>query len=388
MITSYDYEGRYFRDIARAFSQGNNMLGLLSLSCSKNSIWCKEIPFESLTIIIPSKKRFIKKHLEALKLIRDFKPDLIQTHLFKAGLVGLIYGKILHVKVILTRHHIDEHVQAGSRMHRFLDRISAKLSDHVVVFSKAAKSWLVEHEGIKPTKITVINQGFYFEDLDSTMMEIAQAKAELYFDLRKFNIVCIARYSRTKGQEFLLKAVAQLLALQYDLSLTFIGPGDPMWLKKIANELKIEKMINFRGSRNDIPACIGAADLIVHPSLVDSFSQLIIEVQAAGAALIATDIAAAREQIIDGVTGVIVPPRDSNSLAESIALLYHDGEYLENLGKAGRKHVREKFTLERMYQEHIACIEGVLAQQEKVTNIINSKMLTLRNLMTKPWRIR
>jgi glycosyltransferase involved in cell wall biosynthesis len=131
-------------------------------------------------------------------------------------------------------------------------------------------------------------------------------------------------------------------------------------LSDLAKELNSTQKIDIFTSRNDIPACLAASDLVVHPSLVDSFSQLLIEVQAVGTAVIATDIAAARQQIIDGVTGLIVKPKDSQELAEAIFRVYKDPELRKSMGIAGFQHVRKQFQVKKMVDEDLMVVQLVL----------------------------
>jgi glycosyltransferase involved in cell wall biosynthesis len=217
-----------------------------------------------------------------------------------------------------------------------------------------------DFESLDEDKISVINQGFDFSKLDPNGEEIEQSRSSLDFRSSDFNVICIARYSKTKGQEYLVEAVGELIREFENLRLTFIGPGDAGWLIDCIESKGLKKYIRCLPTRNDIAAVIAASDLVVHPSLVDSFSQLIIEVQGVGTPLVATDIAAAREQIVDGRTGLIVPPRDSASIANGIKLLYLDKELRERMGKAARDHVRQNFTLDRMYVEQMACYQKVL----------------------------
>ena len=273
-----------------------------------------------------------------------------------AGILGLLSGRLASTPVVHTRHHIDEHYQSGTFVHRWLDRTVARKSKHVVVCSKAAKKWLVEIEGISDSQVTVINQGFDFSYLQPSAEAIATATKELEFSEENLNIICVARYSRAKGQDYLLYAISELVETVPNLSLTFMGPGDSSWLDTLIHELKLGETVKVLPSRKDVPACIAAADMIVHPSLADSFSQLVIEAQAVGGLLIATDIAAAREQIVDGVTGVIVPPRDSKSIVQAILGLTSKPELSSSMRQNGPTHVREKFTWQRMVDEEISCL--------------------------------
>ena len=141
-----------------------------------------------------------------------------------------------------------------------------------------------------------------------------------------------------------------------NISLTLMGPGDSEWLIELVKELGLGQYVRILPSRNDIPACIAAADMIIHPSLADSFSQLVIEAQAVGGLLVASDIAAVREQIIDGVTGVIFSPRDSGAIAAAVIQLVNNPALAASIRKKAPYHVREKFSWQRMVQEEIECL--------------------------------
>lgn len=360
MITSYDFSGRFMQDMARGFSERDNTLGFISLTGAPTPEWADRFPIADYSSLFAYRKSFFWRVVNTIRVIRLFSPDVVQTHLFMGGIVGLISGKLMRKPVILTRHHIDEHYQVGSRAHRAVDRFCAKNANHVIVCSQAAKKWLVEVERVNAEKITVMNQGFDFDELTPTEAERTEARDALGFSDATFNIICVARYSRTKGQEYLVEAAKQLVNRIPNLFIVFVGPGDSAWLESLIAELGLSKVIKVMQSRSDIPACIAAADLVVHPSLVDSFSQLIIEVQAIGGPIIASDIAAAREQIVDGETGIILPPKDVQALADEIERMYNDPQLRLKMAAAARVHVRRSFTLERMINEETECVERVL----------------------------
>ncbi len=348
MITSYSVEGRYWQDIASDFSYRKDKLCLLSLSGEGNPSWKDQNSHVTFSTKMKENASVSKRIVGIVREISAFRPDVIQTHLFLAAIVGLISGKLFNIPVVVTRHHIDEHIQNGTMIHRFADRMTIKFATRVIVRSAAAKSWLVMNEGGSDEKIDVVNQGFDFKFLEPTIEQISACKSELFFGKNEFNIVCVARYSKSKGQNFLIEAVAQIQEEIPNIHVTFMGPGDPHWLILIADSNKVLHFCSFEGERTDVPACLAAADLVVHPSLADSFSQLIIEAQAVGATVIASDIAAVRDQIIDGITGLIVPPRDSKAIAENIKYLYLNPEFRKHMGLSAKSHVREKFPVKKM----------------------------------------
>lgn len=363
MIFSNSYDGAYPRDLAHGFYDAGIEIGFISLSKAEVPDWINNHKAKEFSDQFGSDISLARKVLRTISVIRRFKPDVIQTHLFKGGIVGLIAGKFMRVPVVHTRHHIDEHYQSGTHVHRWVDRVVAKRSDHVVVCSVAAKKWLIEKEGVKEKHISVINQGFDFSFLNPTPAAIVKAKLDLKFTQDNLNIVCVSRYSKAKGQNYLLAAIKELVQTIPNISLTLMGPGDSSWLVELVDELELRNFINILPARNDVPACIAAADMVIHPSLADSFSQLVIEAQGVGGLLIASDIAAIREQMIDRVTGLIVPPRDSGAIAGAVRYLVNNPELAISMRKNGPSHVRERFTWQRMVSEEIACLERFINRQ-------------------------
>lgn len=360
MIFSSNYNGHHARDLASGFCLNGVEIAFISLSNPIIPPWIDQIHKKDFSNEFKKKQSLFRKIHTTISLCRRYKPDLIQTHLFIGGIVGLVAGKFLRIPVIHTRHHIDEHYQSGTFVHRWIDRTVAKKAEHVVVCSAAAKKWLVEVEGVEDSHISIINQGFDFDFLNPSQEAIDQARKNLNFSPDNINIICVARYSRVKGQDFLLLALKELINEIPNITLTFMGPGDSSWLFDMVNELELSNSVRILSSRDDVPACIAASDIIVHPSLADSFSQLVIEAQACGGLLIASDIAAVREQIIDGVTGFIVPPRDSTSIENAIRYVIKNPKICEKIKRRAFLHVREKFTWQRMIQEEIDTIYKVL----------------------------
>ena len=133
MIFSNSYNGAYPRDLAHGFFDAGIELGFISLSRAAIPDWIDDHSAKEFSGKFGSNISIARKILETISVIRKYKPDVIQTHLFQGGVLGLIAGKLMGIPVIHTRHHIDEHYQAGTIIHRWIDRTVAKGSDHVVV---------------------------------------------------------------------------------------------------------------------------------------------------------------------------------------------------------------------------------------------------------------
>lgn len=368
MMSSHNMRGRYFEDFAKGSVGSSLELGFLWLSNESPPNWMQEFNIQNLKNPDAREGNFFLQVISGIRAISKFKPDLIHAHLFRAGIVAIICGRVKGIPCVLTRHHITEHVEVGSRLHQLLDRLSAKFANHVIVFSEAAKDWLIKREGVSPQKITVINQGFDFDKLNPSTREVLAVREQFGFTDNTFNVVCVARYSRTKGQAYLVEAVEKLENRIPEIRVVFVGHGDPRWLAEAVDEKKLNSKISLEGFRTDVPACLAAADLVVHPSLVDAFSQLLIEAQGVGSPLIATDIAAAREQIVDGITGIIVEERSADALASAILRLYLDRDFMSRIGANAANHVRKTFTVDRMMRETEDCFKQILPNTKREAN--------------------
>lgn len=166
-----------------------------------------------------------------------------------------------------------------------------------------------------------------------------------------------------KGQEIFLRAAAQLL--ESHPGWRFVVVGDPIFqfrtererLERLAHELGIRDRVSFAGHREDIPAVMRALDLFVLPSLYEPFGRVLIEAMAARRPIVASRAGGVPEIVLDGETGVLVPPGDPEALADAIADLVIDRAKAERLAAAGRARVEKHFSLE-------ATVEGVLEAYE------------------------
>lgn len=360
MITSSEWAGPYIRDLVYGLSNNGYEIIYFSLGGPLKKKLPSSKDVTDLSFEFSSTDSIPKKIIKTLKVIRSSNPDLIQTHFFMAGLVGTIAGKLSRTSVVLTRHHIDENYISGKRILFWLDHLSAFLANHVVVCSEAAKKWICDIENCDESKITVINQGFFFDKVTYSESEIALIQSDLGFSPNSFDLICICRYTAGKGHELLLEAFAEVFGQINNVNLAFVGHGDSQWLKDIVKKQGIEKHVRVLDQRDDIFGCIIASDVVIHPSLVDSFSQLVIEAQSMGRPIVAFDIAAAREQILEGKTGFVVEPRDTHAMAEKILLLYRNPELRLTLGANGIEHVAKSFTHERMINETLILLRRIL----------------------------
>jgi rhamnosyl/mannosyltransferase len=173
----------------------------------------------------------------------------------------------------------------------------------------------------------------------------------------------IGRLLRYKGVDVLLRALEHVPNLRLDI--VGAGPEGPR-LRTLAQALAVQDRVRWYGEYpdEDLPRRMADADFLVLPSVTveEMFGLVVLEAMAAGRPVITTALpSAVREVNVPGVTGLEVPLRDVDALAEALDRLARDPELRERMGTAGRARVAERFTRERMAVSHVELYERVLA---------------------------
>jgi glycosyltransferase involved in cell wall biosynthesis len=155
-----------------------------------------------------------------------------------------------------------------------------------------------------------------------------------------------------KGHVFLLRAIRQLRESGVkDLTCLIIGEGRlEAELKDYAKAAGIEQNVRFLGYRRDIPDLLGLMDMVVMPSLRESFGIVALEAMAMKVPVVASRIGGLEEVVEHEKTGLLVPPGDAAALAEAIRGLADNPEKRRNMGKAGRQRVEQSFGLDSTVQ--------------------------------------
>jgi glycosyltransferase involved in cell wall biosynthesis len=237
-------------------------------------------------------------------------------------------------------------------MQRRVQRYACRLADCILVNAEAVRRWLVD-EGYDDSKIVVIPNG-----VDLTRFAAPpdpdRLRRELGVPVGAPIVVIVSRLTRLKGLEQLLEAAALLRAQQPEARYLVVGetaPSDTAYLdvlKRLAVAHGVADRIVFTGLRSDVPAVLAAADVSVMPSLNEALSNVLLESMAAGAPTVATRVGGTPEAIVDGATGLLVPPGDARALAAAIARLIADRALASRIGQAARCLIHDRFSIDRM----------------------------------------
>lgn len=284
---------------------------------------------------------------ELARVIRRFRPDVVNPHLFRTTLVAAPLAKWLGVPAVVETYHGREAWRQGPIRGRFVvDRFVSRWVDRVIAVSEAARDFLVTAKSVPPARIVVVPNG---RDLSVFTPGAGGdgARKELGLGAEVPVIGVVARLEPQKGHAFLLDAFPRVLREFPDARLLLVGDGSLRGACEAqCRRLGIASSVVFTGFRGDVPRLLDAVDVAVLPSLYEGMPLTAIEAAAMAKPVVATRVDGTPEVVTDGVTGRLVPPRDSAALAASIVALLRDLPAARRMGRAGRAAVLARFDLD------------------------------------------
>jgi glycosyltransferase involved in cell wall biosynthesis len=317
---------------------------------------------------IPPNNPFV--HLEAIrKLARIFRaesPDIVHTYLPAANVLGPIAARWAGVAGVIVSKRSLANYKTGHPSLGMLESFGNRLSDVVMVNSDAVRQDVERTERHWKGKFRRIYNGVGpIEAWDREQVESFRSREGL--PTKSLLAMCVSNFFEYKGHEDLVKAAAQIAGELPELTYVLIGrdAGSLDATQALAGDLGVLPHLRFAGPRTDVPDFLRAADLFVHPSHQEGFSNAIIEAMAAGLPVVACDVGGNPEAVVDGETGRLVPPRCPGRLAEAMSELLRDEGKRRAMGEAGRRRAEERFSLGRMVAE-IEALYGSLAPRKRV----------------------
>jgi glycosyltransferase involved in cell wall biosynthesis len=186
----------------------------------------------------------------------------------------------------------------------------------------------------------------------------------------------VSRIDPRKGQEYLIKAMAEVVKKYPDTTCIFIGNGSLTKkfigrtnrleeLEAMVEELGLRGRVKFLGkvSQNDLLKAYDACDMLVQPSINEGFGLVISEAMCFGKPVVGSSVGGIPEQITDSVNGLLFKPKDHMELAGCIEALIDSPELRKQMGEAGKKIACERFCVERGFREHCDIYDTIYLQK-------------------------
>jgi len=285
--------------------------------------------------------------------------DLVHLHGTRAGFFGVLAlgGVQPRPRVLYTVHGLSCNRLGSATVRRFfrgVERYVAARADRVISVSEGDRRWGVESGLFLADRTTSIPNGVDLSALPTTLPVPLSRDGDA-------EIVTIARLVSQKGITHLLEAARRVLDAHPRVRFTVFGDGpERPALEAQAARLALGDRFRFAGASADVVSNLGSYDLFVLPSLWEGMPISLLEAMGAGRAVIATAVSGSSELVLDGVTGLLVPPADPGALAEAIGSLLRDRGAAAAMGAAARDRVRRDFSVERMVSSTAAIYRDLL----------------------------
>jgi glycosyltransferase involved in cell wall biosynthesis len=281
----------------------------------------------------------------------EVRADVIHNHMFRAETVGtraaMALADIGHRRpyVVSTVHSSRIRSQEDRQVLRDL----TPHMDQLIAVSQMVERKL-EDEGRTTAPVRRIYNGV---DLSRYEQQEACCTLPEEYGMEPGSqlVGVVARLEPEKGHPTLLEAWPRVLRAVPDAYLLIVGEGSRREaLEAQARELRIAHRVVFTGRRDDVPAVTAALDVAVLPSYREAQGLSVLEAMALSRPVVASNVGGIPEMIEDGVTGLLVPPHDAETLAGAITRLLRDHPYADTLARAGHDLVHDRFCIELMVE--------------------------------------
>ncbi|HLI18379.1 MAG TPA: TIGR03088 family PEP-CTERM/XrtA system glycosyltransferase [Rhodanobacteraceae bacterium] len=306
-------------------------------------------------------------YLRLWKLLRQLRPDLVQT--YNSGALDAVpVVKLAGVRRVLhaERGRSAEDPNGESRKYRALRRWLAPFIDRYLAVSRDLRDWLTEKVGINPARVVHLPNGIDVTVFDaSPALKSARPLLGSYAGPGTILIGTVGRLDPVKDQGGLLAAFKLLcdglpgLRGRLRLAIAGEGPERPV-LEAQITDLGLDGQVCLLGSRDDVAAILPEFDIFVLSSIAEGMPGVLLEAMAAGLPVVATDVGGVREVVSPDATGVLVPAGDPAALSQALSKYVLDEPLRVRHGSAGRRLAESRFSLDHMVSSYTALYDELL----------------------------
>jgi len=283
------------------------------------------------------------------RLLAEQKPDVVQTFLFHANVIGRIAARRAGVRHVVSGLRVAER---HKRWHLWGDRLTAGLVDRHVCVSRAVARFSAEHARLPADRLVVIPNGI---DPDRYPAARRADLSSCGLPAGRRAVTYVGRLDRQKGVRWLVESAPRWLERLPDSDLLLVGKGpEQRALEAACRRRGIADRVHLAGWRSDVPEILAASELLVLPSMWEGMPNVVLQAMAGRLPVLATDVEGVRELLGPAADAQVVRYGDTQAFAEKLVALLSNPSLASELGHQNRQRVADRFSLARMvaaYQE-------------------------------------
>jgi glycosyltransferase involved in cell wall biosynthesis len=292
-----------------------------------------------------------------LARLRD--SDVVHGHMFGSNVWASVLGRIAGVPAIVAHEHMWGYTGGWKRS--LVDReLIARLSDAFIAVSEVGRRQMIETERIPPADIVLLRNGI--ETLPRVDRRAARRALGLPEDAQV--VGSVGHLRSEKAFEVLIAAAAAARGNVPGLRIIIAGEGPERGrLEGLISELGLSQTVDLLGARDDVATVLGACDVAVCCSDFEGGPLSVMEYMDAALPVVASEVGGLPELVEDGVTGVLVPPRDPAAIARALKRLLGDPELRSRMGVEARARRERDYDIDSWARALEGLYERLLLQR-------------------------
>lgn len=309
---------------------------------------------------VPFQKKYDRRIIDRIsRLLEENQIDILHTHGGIAGFYGRWAARRCRIPVIIHTLHGIHYLHYQNIFLKWiyvlLERYFSRFTDGIIFVSEADFESGKKYKLAPESRMYLIKNGADFFSITEKKLEamrIDEMRFKLGLESDTPVIGTVARLHRQKGIIYLLRA-APIIHRQFPGVKILIAGGGPLEkkLRRKARRLGKERYFFLLGERSDVQTILSFFDIFVLPSLWEGLPLVLLEAAAAGKPIVATDIDGVREILRDRETGILVPPKNPEKLAQAIICLLQDRQLAQSLGRKAQEVIPSRYPLAKMVEQ-------------------------------------
>lgn len=309
---------------------------------------------------------------ELAQLIEIYRVDVAQTHISEVlDFLVLSLRHTTRLRVVLWTMQNTEFLPAMEHwllrpkrlVYRLLYRLLAGRVDGFIAVSDEVRESIIRQIGPVQDKVFTICNAVDLKPFQHPG-DKAALRDQLGLEARSHLVATVGRLTEQKGHCYLIDAAVSVVSVYPDTHFLFIGDGELRdELQQQTRQAGLSQNIHFLGIRKDVPDLLAAVDLFAFPSLWEGLSVALLEAMVAGKPIVATAVSGTTSVMIHGVTGLIVPPHDSQGLAQAIIELLSHPAQAQAMGQAAKQRAMSNFSAQKQADEYLELYQRLVRNE-------------------------
>jgi glycosyltransferase involved in cell wall biosynthesis len=297
----------------------------------------------------------VRAYRQLQSLLRAIRPDVVHTHSAKGGMLGRAAAWSLRVPcVVHTVHGAPFHPYQSSPARRLFiacERWAAKRCHRMISVADAMTDLMVSAGVASRDQFTTIYSGMDVEPFLNANRKRDQTRRQFGISPEHVVVGKIARLFPLKGHEYVLAAAKSIV--REHPNVRFLWVGDGILRETLERQIRSENLqrhfvLTGLQRPEQIPSLVGAMDILVHTSLREGLARALPQALIAGKPVVSYDIDGAKEVVIDGRTGYLLPPKSVGPLAQAVSRLIADRDLRAAMGCEGQLRCTDLFRHQTM----------------------------------------